>query len=54
MMKTQQRHSVPPGAYDEERMPFEQVLLKLVSAKPTRKTVVGIVKRSAKKSFKKL
>ena len=54
MMKTQQRHSVPPGAYDEERMPFEQVLRKLVSAKPTHKTAAGSVKRNAKKSSKKV
>lgn len=49
MMKAQQRHSVPLSAYDEERMAFEQVLRKLVSAKPKRKTAVEIVKRSAEK-----
>ena len=54
MMKAQQRHSVPPGAYDEERMPFEQVLRKLVSAKPTHKTAAGSVKRNAKNSPKKV
>ena len=54
MMKTQQRHSVPPSAYDEERMAFEQVIRKLVSTKPTHKAAVGIVKHNVKKSSKKL
>ena len=54
MMKTQQRHSVPPSAYDEERIAFKQVLRKLLSAKPMHKTTVGTVKHNAKKSSKKL
>ena len=53
-MKTQQRHFVPPSAYDEERMAFEQVIRKLVSTKPTHKTAVAIVKHNVKKSSKKL
>ena len=45
---------MPPGAYDEERMPFEQVLRKLISAKPTHKTAVESIKRNAKNSPKKV
>ena len=40
-------------AYAEERIPFDQVLRKLVSAPPVHKTPHGPAKRNAKKPPKK-
>lgn len=55
-MKPQRLHreapQVPPEAYDEERIPFDQVLRKLVNTKPVHKTA-GPVKRNFKKPPKK-
>ena len=46
--------NVPDAAgYDEERVPFDQVLRKLVSTKPAHKAAPGPVKRNASKPPKK-
>ena len=44
--------SLQPEEFDEERIPFDQVLRKLVSTKPAHK-VAAPVKRNAKKPPKK-
>ena len=41
------------GIYEEERIPFDQVLRKLVSTKPAHKVSSAPVKRSAKRLPKK-
>lgn len=46
--------SVPnAAAYEEDRVPFDQVLRKLMSAKPAHKAAPAPVKRNAKKLPKK-
>jgi hypothetical protein len=42
-----------PSGYEEERIPFDQVLRKLVSTKPAHKVAPAPVKRGAKKPPKK-
>jgi hypothetical protein len=43
-----------PEAYDEERIPFAEVMRKLVSTKPVHKVAAGPAKRNAAKPPKKL
>lgn len=44
----------PQEAYEEERVPFDQVLRKLVSAKPAHKAAPAPIKRGTKKPPRKL